>query len=73
MDSHLEKRSGQRLRVSSTTANGRTTLPAIVLGIIGGAVAGMLYWLSIGVLLLVADVGYLSVRSALRSRRRPTH
>ncbi|MBV7700704.1 hypothetical protein [Streptomyces sp. TRM70350] len=43
---------------------------AIVLGIIGVAVEGMLYLLSIGVLLLLADVGYLALRSALR--RRPT-
>jgi hypothetical protein len=43
---------------------------AIVLGIIGVAVEGMLYLLSTGVLLLIADVGYLAVRSAVR--RRPT-
>ncbi|MFF2127401.1 hypothetical protein ACFVW1_18750 [Streptomyces olivochromogenes] len=43
---------------------------AIVLGIIGVAVEGMLYLLSIGVLLLIADVGYLAVRSVVR--RRPT-
>ncbi|MFF2469105.1 hypothetical protein [Streptomyces mirabilis] len=43
---------------------------AIVLGTIGGAVEGMLYLLSIGVLLLIADVGYLAVPSAVR--RRPT-
>ncbi|MGX1887756.1 hypothetical protein [Streptomyces sp. NPDC055287] len=42
---------------------------AIVPGIIGVAVEGMLY-LSMGVLLLIANVGYLAVRSALR--RRPT-
>jgi uncharacterized membrane protein YvlD (DUF360 family) len=44
---------------------------AIVLGIIGVAVEGMLYLLSIGVVLLVAGVAYLAVRSALRSHRRP--
>ncbi|WP_338054715.1 hypothetical protein [Streptomyces spiramyceticus] len=44
---------------------------AIVLGIIGVAVEGMLYLLSIGVVLLVAGVAYLAVRSALGSRRRP--
>ncbi|HET6355468.1 hypothetical protein [Streptomyces sp.] len=43
---------------------------AIVLGIIGVAVEGMLYLLSIGVLLLLAGLAYLAVRSALRSRRR---
>jgi hypothetical protein len=43
----------------------------IVLGIIGVTPdESMLYLLSIGVLLLIADVGYLAVRSALR--RRPT-
>ncbi|MFC9621137.1 hypothetical protein ACFTXM_14405 [Streptomyces sp. NPDC056930] len=42
---------------------------AIVLVIIGAAVEGMQYLLSIGVLLLIADVGYLAVRSALRRRR----
>jgi len=41
---------------------------AIVLGIIGVAVEGMLCPLSIGVLLLIADVGYLAVRSAARRR-----
>ncbi|MFI9581307.1 hypothetical protein ACIHCQ_05570 [Streptomyces sp. NPDC052236] len=44
---------------------------AIVLGIIGAAVEGMLYLLSIGVVLLVAGVAYLAVRSALGSHRRP--
>lgn len=43
---------------------------AIVPGIIGVAVEGMLYLLSIGVLFLIADVGYFAVRSALR--RGPT-
>ncbi|WP_330301735.1 MULTISPECIES: hypothetical protein [unclassified Streptomyces] len=42
---------------------------AIVLGIIGVAVEGMLCLLSIGVLLLIADVGYLAVRSAARRHR----
>jgi uncharacterized membrane protein YvlD (DUF360 family) len=41
---------------------------AIVLGIIDVAVEGMLYLLSIGVRLLLADVGYLALRSALRRR-----
>ncbi|MEU9080202.1 hypothetical protein ACFYUY_21230 [Kitasatospora sp. NPDC004745] len=41
---------------------------AIMLGIVGVAVHGMLYLLAIGVLLLIADVVFLAVRSA-RSRR----
>ncbi|GHF78369.1 hypothetical protein GCM10018790_65440 [Kitasatospora xanthocidica] len=41
---------------------------AMVLGIVGVVVHGMLYLLAIGVLLLVADVVFLAVRSA-RSRR----
>ncbi|WP_405808401.1 hypothetical protein OG729_26985 [Streptomyces sp. NBC_00210] len=44
---------------------------AVVLGIIGVVVEGMLYLLSIGVLLLVAGMAYLAIRSALRSRQRP--
>ncbi|MFI6005224.1 hypothetical protein ACIA98_33315 [Streptomyces sp. NPDC051366] len=40
--------------------------------IIGATVDGMLYLLSAGVLLLIADVLYLAVRSVLR-RRRPAH
>ncbi|WP_329293138.1 hypothetical protein [Streptomyces sp. NBC_01455] len=43
---------------------------AIVLGIIGVAVEGMLYLLPVGVLLVITDVGYLARRSTLR--RRPT-
>lgn len=47
---------------------------AIVLGIIGVAVEGMLYLLPVGVLLLIADVGYLAGRSTLRRRPYPlTH
>lgn len=42
---------------------------AIVLAIIGAAVEGMQYLLAIAVLLLIADVGYLAVRSALRRRQ----
>lgn len=42
---------------------------AIVLAIIGAAVAGMQYLLAIAVLVLIADVGYLAVRSALRRRQ----
>ncbi|MEU6986225.1 hypothetical protein ABZ946_22760 [Streptomyces sp. NPDC046324] len=46
---------------------------AITLIIIGAVVDGMLYLLSIGVLLLVVAVLYLLVRSILRlRRRRPT-
>jgi hypothetical protein len=42
---------------------------AIALIVIGAVVDGMLYLLSTGVLLLVAAVMYLLVRSILRSRR----
>lgn len=45
---------------------------AMVLIIIGATVDGMLYLTSIGVMLLIADVLYLAVRSVLR-RRRPAH
>ncbi|MFE7806950.1 hypothetical protein ACFU51_20220 [Streptomyces sp. NPDC057430] len=45
-------------------------ISAIALIIIGAVVDGMLYLLSIGVLLLVVAVLYLLVRSVLRSRRR---
>ncbi|MFI6003655.1 hypothetical protein ACIA98_25100 [Streptomyces sp. NPDC051366] len=47
-------------------------IAAIVLIIIGATVDGMLYLVSAGVLLLIADVLYLAVRSVLR-RRRPAH
>ncbi|MFD9406083.1 hypothetical protein ACFWBN_03530 [Streptomyces sp. NPDC059989] len=40
--------------------------------IVGATVDGLLYLVSAGVLLLIADVLYLAVRSALR-RRRPAH
>ncbi|MGX6742576.1 hypothetical protein [Streptomyces peucetius] len=46
---------------------------AIALIIIGAVVDGMLYLLSVGVLLLVVAVLYLLVRSISRSRRRPAH
>ncbi|MCX4854346.1 hypothetical protein OG426_51250 [Streptomyces canus] len=47
---------------------------AIALVIIGALVDGMLYLLSIGVLLFVAAVLYLLVRSVWRlHRRRPAH
>ncbi|GGS01315.1 hypothetical protein Snoj_71840 [Streptomyces nojiriensis] len=42
---------------------------AIVLIIVGATVEGMLYLVSAGVLLLIADVLYLAVRSVLRRRR----
>ncbi|MER6677323.1 hypothetical protein [Streptomyces sp. NPDC000983] len=42
---------------------------AVALIVIGAIVDGMLYLLSIGVLLLVVGVMYLLVRSILRSRR----
>ncbi|GHJ97430.1 hypothetical protein SNE510_69490 [Streptomyces sp. NE5-10] len=46
---------------------------AIALIVIGAVVDGMLYLVSIGVLLLVVAVLYLLVRSIVRSRRgRPT-
>ncbi|MGN9758024.1 hypothetical protein [Streptomyces sp. SD31] len=46
---------------------------AIALVVIGAVVDGMLYLLSIGVLLLIAAVLYLLVRSVSRSRRRSAH
>lgn len=47
---------------------------AVALVVIGAAVDGMLYLLSTGVLLLIAAVLYLLVRSVSRSRRRrPAH
>ncbi|MFG3262356.1 MULTISPECIES: hypothetical protein [Streptomyces] len=46
---------------------------AIALVVIGAVVDGMLYLLSVGVLLLIAAVLYLLVRSVSRSRRRPAH
>ncbi|MEU6930655.1 hypothetical protein AB0A05_16050 [Streptomyces sp. NPDC046374] len=45
---------------------------AITLIVIGAVVDGMLYLVSTGVLVLVAAVMYLLVRSILRSRRRRT-
>lgn len=46
-------------------------IAAIVLIIVGATVEGMLYLVSAGVLLLLADVLYLAVRSG--RRRRPAH
>ncbi|MFF2129387.1 hypothetical protein ACFVW1_29205 [Streptomyces olivochromogenes] len=47
-------------------------IAAIVLGIVGATTEGMLYLLSAGVLLLIADVLYLAVRSVVRLWR-PAH
>ncbi|GAA1542571.1 hypothetical protein GCM10009730_59520 [Streptomyces albidochromogenes] len=44
---------------------------AAALVVIGAVVDGMLYLLSVGVLLAVVAVLYLLVRSVSRSRRRP--
>ncbi len=44
---------------------------AIVLGIIGVAVHGLLYLLAVAVLLAVADVVFLAVRSARSPGRHP--
>lgn len=46
-------------------------IAGIVLVAIGAAVDGMLYMLSVGVLLLIADLLYLAARSTWRSSRRP--
>ncbi|MDJ0464280.1 hypothetical protein [Streptomyces sp. H27-C3] len=47
-------------------------IAAIALVIVGATIESLLYLLSVGVLLLIADVLYLAVRSVLR-RRRPAH
>lgn len=44
---------------------------AIALVVIGAVIDGMLYLLSTGVLLLIAAVLYLLLRSVSRSHRRP--
>ncbi len=46
-------------------------IAGIALIAIGAAVDGTLYLLSIGVLLLIADLLYLAARSVRRSCRRP--
>lgn len=46
---------------------------AIALVVIGAAIDGLLYLLSIGVLLLITAVLYLLVRSVSRLRRRSAH
>ncbi|WP_199876025.1 hypothetical protein [Streptomyces sp. Root1310] len=46
-------------------------IAAIVLVIVGATAEGMLYLLSAGVLLLIADVLYRAVRSVLHQR--PAH
>ena len=42
---------------------------AIALGIVGAVVHGLFYLLAIGVLLFIADIAFVAVRSA--HRRRP--
>ncbi|WP_217242878.1 hypothetical protein [Streptomyces sp. AC555_RSS877] len=46
-------------------------IAGIALVAIGAAVDGMLYLMSIGVLLLIADLLYLAARSIWRSPRHP--
>jgi hypothetical protein len=46
-------------------------IAGIALIAIGAAVDGMLYLMSIGVLLLIVDLLYLATRSIWRSTRRP--
>ncbi|MFJ2828852.1 hypothetical protein ACIPC1_14945 [Streptomyces sp. NPDC087263] len=46
-------------------------LVAVVLGIIGAAADGLGYLLIIGILVLVADVSFATVRLSRRTRRRP--
>ncbi|MFI7499177.1 hypothetical protein ACIBVL_11820 [Streptomyces sp. NPDC049687] len=46
-------------------------IAGIALIAIGAAVDGMLYLMSVGVLLLIADLLYLAARSMWRSPRRP--
>ncbi|MFF9221735.1 hypothetical protein [Streptomyces viridosporus] len=46
-------------------------IAGIALVVIGAAVDGMLYMLSAGVLLLIADLLYLAARSVWRSPRHP--
>ncbi|MEV7797233.1 hypothetical protein [Streptomyces sp. NPDC087512] len=46
-------------------------IAGIALIVIGAAVDGLLYLLSAGVLLLIADLLYLAARSMWRSSRRP--
>ncbi|MFC8778686.1 hypothetical protein ACFW20_02765 [Streptomyces nigra] len=48
-------------------------IAGIALVAIGVAVDGMLYLMSIGVLLLIVDLLYLATRSIWRSTRRPAH
>ena len=46
-------------------------LVAVVLGIIGAAADGLGYLLIIGIVVLVADVAFATVRLSRRTRRRP--
>ncbi|MFG2714122.1 hypothetical protein ACGFX2_26740 [Streptomyces goshikiensis] len=48
-------------------------IAALALVVIGLSVDGMLYLMSIGVLLLIADLLYLAGRSMWRSTHRPAH
>lgn len=48
-------------------------IAGIALVAIGAAVDGMLHVLSVGVLLLIADLLYLAARSMWRSSRRRAH
>ena len=44
---------------------------AIALGIVGAVVKGLLYLLVIGVVLVIADVAYLAIRSRHSAQRPP--
>ncbi|MFF3288747.1 hypothetical protein [Streptomyces sp. NPDC003023] len=46
-------------------------LAAIVLGLIGAVVEGLFHLLIIGIVVLVADVAFMAVRTGRRARRRP--
>jgi hypothetical protein len=46
-------------------------LVAVVLGLIGAVAEGLLYLLIIGIVLVVADVAFVTVRWSRRSSRRP--
>ncbi|MFE7932252.1 hypothetical protein ACFU6S_26705 [Streptomyces sp. NPDC057456] len=46
-------------------------IAGVALIAVGAAVDGMLYLMSIGVLLLIVDLLYLAARSIWRSTRRP--
>ncbi|PKV89170.1 hypothetical protein [Streptomyces sp. TLI_146] len=46
-------------------------LVAVVLGLIGAVADGLGYLLAIGVVVLVADIAFFTVRWSRRARRRP--